>query len=84
MAAGLREAGDRREDPGDRCAGRLDSAIAEGSLDEGVGCLAVEAFVDLIVRFRDRPGQDRAGRLEMAPADNVVFIDPDQPPTWLR
>ena len=40
--------------------------------------------VDLIVQFRDRPGQERAGRLEMAPVDNVVTINPDQPPTWLR
>ena len=45
MAAGLREAGDGREDLGDRGAGRLDGAIAERSLDESVGRLAVEALV---------------------------------------
>jgi hypothetical protein len=66
-------------DPSNQAAGtyRLDL----GALRSRVGGVS---NVDLIVRFRDRPGQDRAGRLEMAPAENVVFIDPDQPPTWLR
>lgn len=37
---------------------------------------------DLIVQFRDKPGQELRGRLEKAP-DEVVFIDPDDPPDWL-
>jgi hypothetical protein len=41
------------------------------------------ANVDLIVNFRDRPGQELSGRLEMAPADDTVIIDPDKPPSWL-
>lgn len=37
---------------------------------------------DLVVRFRDRSGQDLRGRLEDAP-DEVVVLDPDKPPGWL-
>jgi hypothetical protein len=37
---------------------------------------------DLVVQFRDRPGQDVRGRLEDAP-NEIVIIDPDGPPTWL-
>lgn len=40
--------------------------------------------VDVIVRFRDRPGQELGGRLEMAPASDTVSIGPDNPPSWLR
>ena len=40
------------------------------------------ACADLIVRLRDRPGQDLRGRLEHAP-DEVVSIDPAAPPGWL-
>ncbi|HEX9682437.1 MAG TPA: hypothetical protein VGA13_05105 [Acidimicrobiales bacterium] len=39
-------------------------------------------FADLVVRFRDRPGQELRGRLENAP-DQVVHLDPDHPPAWL-
>lgn len=38
---------------------------------------------DLVVQFRDRPGQDLRGRLEDAP-DAIVAVDPDNPPTWLH
>jgi hypothetical protein len=37
---------------------------------------------DLVVRFRDRPGQDLRGRLEDTP-DERVIINPDNPPPWL-
>lgn len=37
---------------------------------------------DLIVQFKDRPGQELRGRLEDAP-DHVEMIDPDRPPAWL-
>ena len=37
---------------------------------------------DLIVQFKDRPGQELRGRLEDAP-DDVEMIDPDRPPAWL-
>lgn len=37
---------------------------------------------DLVVQFRDRPGQGVRGRLENAP-DETVIIDPDNPPGWL-
>ena len=40
--------------------------------------------VDVIVRFRDRPGQDLNGRLELAPLADSVAIDPDSAPPWLR
>lgn len=40
------------------------------------------AFADLIVRFRDRPGQELRGRLEDAPHE-VVALDADNPPRWL-
>jgi hypothetical protein len=40
------------------------------------------AHADLVVQFRDRPGQDVRGRLEDAP-DETVIIDPDNPPRWL-
>lgn len=39
--------------------------------------------VDVIVQFRDRPGQELAGRLEMAPVDDAALIDPNHPPDWL-
>lgn len=39
--------------------------------------------VDVIVQFRDRPGQELAGRLEIAPVDDAVLIDPNRPPAWL-
>jgi hypothetical protein len=40
-------------------------------------------YADLILKFRDRPGQDLRGRLEKAP-QGVATIDPDHPPNWLR
>jgi hypothetical protein len=39
-------------------------------------------WVDLIVRFPDRSGQELHGRLEHAP-DEEVSIDPSAPPSWL-
>lgn len=41
------------------------------------------AHADLIVRFRDRPGQELHGRLEQAP-DGAISIDPEDPPSWLK
>ena len=38
---------------------------------------------DLVVEFRDRPGQTLRGRLERAPLETVV-IDLAQPPGWLN
>lgn len=38
---------------------------------------------DLVVEFRDRPGQTLRGRLERAPLETVV-IDLTQPPGWLN
>lgn len=43
---------------------------------------AGSAYADLIVEFRDRPGQLLSGRLENAPPQ-IAEIDPDQPPSWL-
>lgn len=40
-------------------------------------------YADLILKFRDRPGQDLRGRLEKAP-QGIATVDPDQPPNWLR
>jgi hypothetical protein len=39
-------------------------------------------WVDLIVRFPDRPGQELRRRLEHAP-DTEISIDPAAPPSWL-
>jgi hypothetical protein len=39
-------------------------------------------WVDLIVQFPDRPGQELRGRLEHAP-DAVISVDPAAPPPWL-
>jgi len=41
-----------------------------------------QTHADLVVQFRDRPGQDVRGRLEDAPSE-IVIIDPDSPPMWL-
>ncbi|MBV8993501.1 MAG: hypothetical protein JO287_07335, partial [Pseudonocardiales bacterium] len=38
---------------------------------------------DLVVRLRDRPGQELHGRLENAP-HQVVSVDPLAPPAWLN
>jgi len=43
---------------------------------------AGNAYADLIVEFRDRPGQVLRGRLEDAP-QSIETIDPAQPPSWL-
>ncbi|YCH06394.1 hypothetical protein ACTAQJ_14875 [Arthrobacter sp. alpha11c] len=40
-------------------------------------------YTDIVVAFRDRPGQNIFGRLEEAP-NQLLLIDPDQPPRWLR
>ena|SRR5712692_295078 len=40
-------------------------------------------FIDLLVEFRDRPGQTLRGRLENAP-EAIVKIDPTAPPQWLE
>jgi hypothetical protein len=42
------------------------------------------ANVDVTVRFPDRLGQDLRGRLEEAPACEVVMIEPNNPPPWLK
>ncbi|EWM16807.1 hypothetical protein [Kutzneria sp. 744] len=39
-------------------------------------------YCDLIVTFRDRPGQNLHGHLEEAP-EKIVLVDPGQPPSWL-
>jgi hypothetical protein len=38
---------------------------------------------DIVIAPRDRPGQELRGRLEDAPSE-VVVIDVDVPPAWLR
>lgn len=40
-------------------------------------------YADLVLQFRDRPGQDLRGRLERAPSE-IVTIHPDNPPAWLH
>jgi hypothetical protein len=44
---------------------------------------AAGGYADLIIKPRDRPGQELCGRLEEAPPD-LVAIDPDAPPPWLH
>jgi len=39
-------------------------------------------YVDLVIAFSDQAGRELRGRLEEAP-DEVVAIDPDNPPPWL-
>jgi hypothetical protein len=66
-------------DPADQQRYLLDMADvrARNSFSAAGGC------ADLIIKPRDRPGQELCGRLEEAPP-GVVSLDPDNPPLWLH
>lgn len=77
MAAGLREAGHRREDLGDCCAGRLYCAVAKRRFDEGVRRLTVEALIgDDAVELLGAFGGDERGPGPTSPTRVSCFISP--------